>query len=134
RLLQYLARDRMEAEARRHGARIDVRRTPGYAVYEAVGPAGTLSELARILRTAVGEPSTAPAELERARGAVRAEALAELETPEPLLLRRLREQLYPDASSVAGDPAALSTLTAADLRRFWGAQYRPVRMRAVVTG
>ena len=134
RLLQHLARDQLEAEARRFGGRIEMRRTPGHAVYEAVGPAGALSDLARLLRTAVGEPSAAPAELERARAAAKAEAMVELETPEPLLLRRLRERLYPDTPDVGADAASLVALTTADLRRFWSTRYRPVRMRAVVTG
>jgi len=81
RVLQELARERLEREAARFGARVALARTPTHAVYAVAGPADAFGPLIAALRRALGPPEPAASGLERARVAVRLQWTAELEVP-----------------------------------------------------
>lgn len=94
RALQQNVRSRMRERAARHGARVRLTRTPTHAVYAVVGPARSFMDFAGMLRDAVGDPGLTPKRMMGIRSAVAAEILAELDTPEPRLRRRLRAKIF----------------------------------------
>lgn len=134
RVLQRLASRRAETAAAEHGARVSMQRLPTHAVYVLVGPADGFDDYVRILRQAVVRPpDVTPRDLVGLTAKTRAEAMAELDTPGPLLRHRLRAALLPAGATIPEDSAA-GSLTPRTLLRFWRNTFVPSRMQAVVVG
>lgn len=134
RVLQELVRERARVEAASLGAEVELSRTASHAVYSIAGPAVLFDDMVALLRRAIGPPGPAPRGLDAARMSVQRREAAEWETPEPILRRRLQQALFPALSPSSSGAAALGTLTAERLRRFWRRHFVPERMTAVVVG
>ena len=132
RIAQGLAGQALAREAATYGARISLERTASYASFGITGAAADLPALAGALQRAVAWGDWSEQQVATARLVAATRARRDVETPEPLLRRRLAAQLFPalppEADSVPG------SLTAGALHRFWAHSFAPARMQAVVVG
>ena len=93
-----------------------------------------------LMADVVRNPAFRPADLERVRGQQLASIAAETKQPVPLALRVLPPILYGNASPYGvpftgtGSPAAVATLTPADLSTFKDAWVRPDKAKLFVVG
>ena len=93
-----------------------------------------------LLADIVRNPAFRPADLERVRGQQLASIASETKQPVPLALRVLPPILYGPASPYGvpftgtGNPAAVSTLTPAEVRAFQNAWLRPDKAKIFVVG
>ncbi len=131
RVLQELQRGRLEAEAARIGARVELEYTPGYAVYSIVGPEDGLDAMVGLLRRAATWPAPSRRAVEGARVKVEREALAALELPGARVRIGLRAEIFPSLSEPP-DGHLPDRLHPADLEWFWRRYYLPERMTVVV--
>ncbi len=130
-LLQELARPEAQAEARRFGARLDLRHEDGRSIIAVTGPATAFDALVAILRRATGEPDLSVSALRRARARTEDRVLARLEQPGPRIRRLLRHAVY-------GGPvpwgAAATGLDPESVRGLRARVYDPARTRVVLVG
>lgn len=133
-VLERLALERMQAVARRMGARVDAARTPWGVTYTAVGAEADFEHLAWILREAVAEPDPEPVHFERTRARVQAEVDRLRETAHGALLSWLRDRAFPTLPALEGTGATLDSLTVDRLREFWARTHQRSDMRFVVAG
>jgi predicted Zn-dependent peptidase len=133
RLLEELARDRMEGLARPVGARVSVSRTPWGLAYAAEGAVADVEYLAYLLREAVRRPEVADVPFSRAKRRLAEAAARARETPSGRLSDRLRSALDPTTPPPQGTPATVAALDAGRLLEAWRRSHRPDRMTLVAS-
>ncbi|HEX7118684.1 MAG TPA: insulinase family protein [Longimicrobiales bacterium] len=133
RLLQELVREELEGSATAIGARIELERAPGHAVYAIVGPRASFEAMVALLRRAVTRPVGDPREVAVARARVARDALAALELPGARVRTGLLAALFSTADTSAAS-RRLDQWTAADLEGFRRRYFVPDRMTVVVVG
>lgn len=133
RLLQVLARGELEAGASAVGARVELERTPGHAVYTIVGPAESFDAMAALLRRVISTPELSTRAVAAVQARAEREALAALELPGARIRLGLGASLFPAADAV-GTPPTADRLGLEHLEWFWRRYYVPERMTAVVVG
>lgn len=134
RVLDLLVRPRMHAAAAALGAAVRSRVTEQALVFSVIGPATDLEGLVRVARIGIEDAAVDPAALDEAAHRVRAEALAESETPAAFVRRQLGAVLFPLTPTRGGDAASTGALGPADIRAFRREFFAPERLRAVVVG
>lgn len=132
-VLQELVRERFEAAAADLGARAELRRSPGHAVYMVTGAAEDFAALVDLLRRATERPRLDPGEIRAAAARADRQALAALELPAVRVRRDLQSKLFP-THPPSGERIRLDALTPDRLDRFWRAHFIPERMNVVVVG
>jgi hypothetical protein len=134
RVLQLLIQERAQAEVDRFGGRLELTRTPSHLVYAVAGPAIAFGEMVAVLKYAVAPPQS----VLRAPNAVwltaRREALAEFETPDLLIRRRLEAALFPALAAGQAGPELGDLPSSQELEWFWQRWFRPSQMSVIVVG
>ena len=132
-ILRQLALHRMETLARPVGVRVNVSRTPWGMAYAVEGAAADFEYLAYLLREAVAEPDVTGANFDEARLALRNAASRTQETPEGLLLSRLRSGAAAGVPPLEGTPTTVDRLDAAMVRSVWRRSHQSSAMTLVVS-
>ncbi|HSG07658.1 MAG TPA: hypothetical protein VLA36_04860 [Longimicrobiales bacterium] len=132
-ILRDLAVHRMETLARPVGVRVSVSRTPWGVAYAVEGAAADFEYLAYLLREAVAEPNVTGPRFAEARLRLRAAAQQAMETPEGLLLRRLRAGAALGLPPLGGTPATADGLDARMVRSVWRRSHQSSTMTLVVS-
>jgi len=131
-ILRLMAEDRMRPLARRVGARAEVHRTPEAVVYQVSGPIEDLDFLGWVLREGIRQPPGQ--DFEAALRRVRVENDRRMETPEGVLVTRIRDSLAPNSPSVFGTAGSLDRTDAMRLTAIWERSHRRDNARLVVVG
>lgn len=132
--IQHLHLPAMEEQAARVGARVQASRTSDALVYTVTGPASELGYLAGVLRSALGVPRPAQAQMLVALNALSEERAAERETAASYVRAALRQGIFPQELPAAGTPASAARLESAPLDALWGEMYSPERVSVVAVG
>ncbi len=130
--IQVQAEERMRSLARRIGARAEVHRTPQGLVYQISGAVADLDFLAWILREGIQPPSGE--DFEAARRLIQVENDRRSETPQGVLVTRMRAALAPSTPSVYGTVGSLSRIDPTRVLAVWQRSHRRDNARLVLAG
>lgn len=134
RMIEVLARERIEGPAATLGARIETGRTPWGVVYTVTGPAADLDHLVFLLREATRAPTMDEGSLHRERLALD-EGLRRLEeTGGGRVEAELRAAVTPGHPPIEGTRGTLPRLNGALLRDVWARTHHPEGMTLLVLG
>ncbi|MEN3747271.1 pitrilysin family protein [Sphingomonas sp. HF-S3] len=126
------------AEAKeRLGARISTGNSADRTYVSLFAPSPNLGGSLDLLADVVQRPAFAPAEIERVRGQLLAGIQQELASPQGMAQRKVPAVLYGNSpyaklAAGSGDPAAVKTLTRADLAGFHQAWIRPDKAKVFI--
>lgn len=133
-LLQIMGADRARALAGPVGVQVEGTRTPWGVAYTIVGTRPDFDFLAYLLREAAAEPAAPEVEFERARLALRAQALGSQETAAGRVVAALRAGVAPSMPPLEGTVESLDGLTLSAVRGVWRRSHRAGGMTLVIAG
>jgi predicted Zn-dependent peptidase len=131
-LIRALSEDRMQAMARRIGARVQAWRTPDGLAYQVSGPTSEIDFLVWILNEGLRTPE--PPRFNEVRRDQLAEVLRRQETPQGALALRIRERAGGSGVPLLGSAVSLERMHAGVVSAVWARSHSRERTRIVVVG